>query len=120
MKLKIQDVTINVFGISRGTDYTSISLDVKNENSYTFLMDYRNAYIEVDNVKYPGSFSNNTIWSQSFDANMEMNDVTLQFEAIPDQRRMEIVIPILIDRYDPSSGYVAETKLFSFPVEFTD
>lgn len=121
MKLRIQDVTFNVFSIERSKSGTSIYFDLNNENSYSIELDYRNAYIEIDGTRYPALFDANLKWIDGIESNREFTDERLSFEPIPDDiKRMEVVIPVIMQRYDYEKGYVTESKAFNFPIEFED
>lgn len=119
VRIKHNEVTINVTGITRSKDRTFIYVDMLNESMRYASLGFNKAYIEIDGVKYNAVFDENAGWGNSIQPSEEWLDRMLIFPSIPSgAKEMTIILPVAVEVYDSSVGMVDKEYPFTFNISF--
>lgn len=116
-KLKKDDVTVNVFGLSSSSTGAYLTFDIKNENAYPLMLDINNAYIESDGNKFPADIGQNFQWFDSIRSGAELEDQFLVFNGdIKSAKKISIYLPFTLQR--SLLGGKDTTITFSMNIDF--
>ncbi len=121
VKYKQKDVTVNVFGIRDGADYTYVYIDLKNDSPYPVYVDYRKCTIQVGDETFatPNSVTN-AIWGSSVAEYTEMEDQVIEFKKIPEDTK-KIILNIQVDILQNVKGELkAIPYTYTFPLDITN
>lgn len=119
IKLRQNDCIVNVFGMTEFSMTTNLHIDVRNERMEPVNVGYKDAYIEVDGVKYRGREEQFMTWGNSIATWSELANQQMSFDKIPaGTKKMLVVIPLEYTGYVDGVGTTRIVTDFRMYIEF--
>ncbi|MDR1065895.1 MAG: copper amine oxidase N-terminal domain-containing protein [Clostridiales bacterium] len=122
VRLRKQDVTIDIYEIKRETDFAYVSFDMTNDSAKDVQLDFRNARFDVDGVEIYAEEQYEVDWLNVVPAYSALEEKTLVFPGLPRRRdQVKLILPVLMEEYiADTKSYDMVSRDFEFYIDTTE